>query len=57
MIALDTNVLVRFLNQDDDAQFQVAADLIEGCTRDLPGYLREAQSRRDRALLEYMKYV
>ena len=39
MIALDTNVLVRFLTQDDDAQFQVAADLIEGCTRDLPGYL------------------
>ena len=39
MIALDTNVLVRFLTQDDDAQFQVAADLIEGCTRDLPGYV------------------
>lgn len=39
MIALDTNVLVRFLTQDDDAQFQVAADLIEGCTRDVPGYL------------------
>ena len=39
MIALDTNVLVRFLTQDDDAQFQVAADLIEGCTRDAPGYV------------------
>lgn len=39
MIALDTNVLVRFLTQDDDAQFQVAADLIEGCTRDVPGYV------------------
>lgn len=39
MIALDTNVLVRFLTQDDDAQFQLAADLIEGCTRDLPGYV------------------
>lgn len=39
MIALDTNVLVRFLTQDDDAQFQVAADLIKGCTRDLPGYV------------------
>ena len=38
MIALDTNVLVRFLAQDDDAQFQVAADLIEGCTNDAPGY-------------------
>ena len=39
MIALDTNVLVRFLTQDDDVQFQVAADLIEGCTRDVPGYV------------------
>jgi len=39
MIALDTNVLVRFLTQDDDTQFQVAADLIEGCTRDVPGYV------------------
>jgi len=39
MIALDTNVLVRFLTQDDDAQFQVAAGLIEGCTRDAPGYV------------------
>jgi len=39
MIALDTNVLVRFLTQDDDAQFLVAAGLIEGCTRDVPGYV------------------
>ena len=39
MIALDTNVLVRFLTQDDDAQFQLAAGLIEGCTRDVPGYV------------------
>ena len=29
MIALATNVLVRFLAQNDDAQFQIAADLIE----------------------------
>ena len=39
MIALDTNVLVRFLAQDDDVQFQVAAGLIEGCTSDAPGYV------------------
>mgnify|MGYP001571207075 CR=1 FL=1 len=39
MIALDTNVLVRFLAQDDDAQFRVAADLIGGCTSDAPGYV------------------
>ena len=37
MIALDTNVLVRFLTQDDVAQFQVAAGVIEGCTGDAPG--------------------
>ena len=39
MIALDTNVLVRYLAQDDEAQFQVAADLIEGCTSDDPMYV------------------
>ena len=39
MIALDTNVLVRYLAQDDYAQFQVAADLIDGCTSDAPGYV------------------
>ena len=39
MIALDTNVLVRFLAQDDDVQFQVAAGLIEGCASDAPGYV------------------
>ena len=39
MIALDTNVLVRYLAQDDAAQFQVAADLIEGFTSDAPGYV------------------
>ena len=39
MIALDMNVLARFLTQDDDAQFQVAAGLFEGCTRDVPGYV------------------
>ena len=39
MIALDTHVLVRFLAQDDDAQFEVAAGLIEGCTSDALGYV------------------
>ena len=39
MIALDTNILVRYLAQDDAAQFQVAADLIEGFTSDAPGYV------------------
>ena len=39
MIALDTNVLVGYLAQDDYAQFQVAADLNDGCTSDAPGYV------------------
>ena len=34
MIALDTNVLVRYLAQDDAEQFKIAAELIEDCTID-----------------------
>jgi len=30
MIGLDTNILVRYLVQDDPAQFRMAAELIEG---------------------------
>jgi len=40
MIGLDTNVLVRFLTQDDAIQGQAAAALIESrCTRDSPGHV------------------
>lgn len=39
MIALDTNVLVRFLTRDDPAQSALAADLIGSLTADAPGYL------------------
>ncbi|WP_120632531.1 PIN domain-containing protein [Ruegeria sp. EL01] len=39
MIALDTNVLVRFLVQDDAAQGQAAADLVGGLTEQEPGYI------------------
>ena len=40
MIGLDTNVLVRYLVQDDVAQAKVATRLIEGtCTKDDPGFL------------------
>ncbi len=39
MIALDTNVLVRFLTQDESAQAQAAADLISGLTEDNPGFV------------------
>ena len=39
MIALDTNVLVRYLVQDDSEHFKIAAELIEDCTIDQPGYV------------------
>ena len=39
MIALDTNVLVRFLTQDEPKQAQAAADLISGLTEDNPGFV------------------
>jgi predicted nucleic-acid-binding protein len=39
MIALDTNVLVRFLTQDDPDQGRVASDLIGGLTEQNPGFV------------------
>lgn len=39
MIALDTNVLVRFLVQDDPAQAAIAGQVISGLTVDAPGYI------------------
>lgn len=39
MIALDTNVLVRFLVQDDPLQAQLATDIVEQLTDDAPGFL------------------
>ena len=40
MIGIDTNVLVRYLVQDDPIQAQAASQLIEGiCTKDSPGLL------------------
>jgi predicted nucleic-acid-binding protein len=39
MIALDTNVLVRFLTQDEPAQARAAADLLSGLTGDRPGFI------------------
>ncbi len=39
MIALDTNVLVRYLAHDDVDQFNMANDLINSCTADQPGYV------------------
>ena len=39
MIALDTNVLVRFLTQDEPGQARAASDLISDLTEDNPGYV------------------
>ena len=38
MIALDTNVVVRFLVQDDPDQAALAVEVISGLTPDAPGY-------------------
>jgi predicted nucleic-acid-binding protein len=39
MIALDTNVIVRYLVQDDPAQAAAANDLFSGLTAANPGYI------------------
>ncbi len=39
MIGLDTNVLVRFLVQDDPGQGALARGLLERCTEDRPGFV------------------
>lgn len=39
MIALDTNVLVRFLVQDDPKHGKAAAELVDGLTEQEPGYI------------------
>ena len=39
MIGLDTNVLVRYLAQDDPRQSQVASQLIESLTPESPGLI------------------
>jgi len=39
MMALDTNVLVRYLARDNIDQFNIANELINSCTADRPGYV------------------
>ncbi len=39
MIGLDTNVIVRYIAQDDPLQSPQAGDLIESLTAEAPGYL------------------
>ena len=41
MIGLDTNVLVRYIAQDDAAQSPKASTLIESLTVDEPGYVTQ----------------
>ena len=39
MIGLDTNVIIRFLVQDDEVQSPLAARLMSRLTRDKPGFV------------------
>lgn len=39
MIGLDTNVLVRYLAQDDPGQSALATRLVEGFTAEAPGFI------------------
>jgi predicted nucleic-acid-binding protein len=39
MIGLDTNVLVRYLAQDDPVQSAAATELVEGFTAEAPGFI------------------
>jgi predicted nucleic-acid-binding protein len=41
MIGLDTNVLVRYIAQDDVSQSAKASALIESLTADYPGYITQ----------------
>ena len=45
MIALDTDVLVRYLVRDDVKQFEVARMLLESLTTERPGYICREFSR------------
>lgn len=39
MIGLDTNILVRYLMEDDEAQASAAAEVVEALTEDEPGFI------------------
>lgn len=41
MIGIDTNVLVRYLAQDDEAQSAAASQIIDGLSTELPGYISQ----------------
>lgn len=42
MIGLDTNIVVRYLAQDDDVQSPVATRFLSRLTKDMPGFIRSA---------------
>jgi predicted nucleic-acid-binding protein len=39
MIGLDTNVLARYIVEDDEKQARIATRLIDSCTADEPGFV------------------
>lgn len=41
MIGVDTNVLVRYVVRDDEAQFAAAAELLESLNRQQPGFITQ----------------
>ena len=41
MIGIDTNILVRYLAQDDEAQSPVASRIIDGFTPEAPGFISQ----------------
>lgn len=41
MIGVDTNVLVRYLAQDDDVQSPIASRVIDGFTPEAPGFISQ----------------
>lgn len=41
MIGIDTNVLVRYLAQDDAVQSPLATEIVEGFTSEAPGYISQ----------------
>ena len=57
MIALDTNVLVRYLVNDDARQAQVARDLLAKLTADNPGFIcREVAVELSWVLERYYRF-
>jgi len=41
VIGIDTNILVRYLAQDDEAQSPVASRIIDGFTPEAPGFISQ----------------